>query len=145
MSDDEELCFVDEDDEPNPELNRITNAIIGAAVEVHRHLGAGHLESAYEEAMGLEMTARGIPYRRQVHVELTYKGHVVGKGWLDFLVEEQVVLELKAIENVTGAHTSQMISYLAITGHRLGLIINFNVAALRQGIKRIAGRPAPRR
>src|SRR2546423_154400 len=99
MNDDEKLCFVDQDDEPDPELNKITNAIIGAAIEVHRNLGPGHLESAYEQTMEVEMMLRGIRYQRQLDVELMYKGHLVGKGRLDFLVEEKVVLDLKAIES----------------------------------------------
>lgn len=136
--------FVDEEMEPDPALNRITNAIIGAAIEVHRALGPGHLEFAYEEAMAIEMTLRGIRFRRQVDVRLMYKGHEVGKAWLDFLVVESVVLELKAVEQIVPVHNKQMISYLSITGYPLGLIINFNVPALRHGIKRIAGRPPAR-
>ena len=136
----DEGCFVDEDMEPDPALNRITNAIIAAAIDVHRALGPGHLESAYEQAMDVEMTLRGIPFRRQVDVDLLYKGHAVGKARLDFLVEETVVLDLKAVERLSSVHDAQMISYLSITGHPLGLIINFNVPALRHGIKRIAGR-----
>jgi GxxExxY protein len=136
----DEECFVDEEMEPDPELNRITNAVIGAAIEVHRALGPGHLESAYEEAMAIEMGIRGIGFRRQVEVILMYKGKPVGKGWLDFLVEETVVLELKAVEQFAPLHTSQLVSYLCITGHPLGLLLNFNVPALRHGIKRIAGR-----
>jgi GxxExxY protein len=136
--------FVDEEMEPDPALNRITNAIIGAAIEVHRTLGPGHLESAYEAAMAIEMTLRGIRFWRQVEVRLVYKGHEIGKGSLDFLVEECVVLELKAVEQIISVHSAQMISYLAITGHPLGLVINFNVPALRHGIKRITGRPKVR-
>ena len=136
----DEGCFVDEELEPDPALNRITNAIIGAAIDVHRALGPGHLESAYEEAMAIEMASRGIPFRRQVDVELTYKGRVVGKSRLDFLVEEAVVLDLKAVDQLASIHSAQMISYLAITRLPLGLLINFHVPALRHGIKRIAGR-----
>src|SRR5688500_585096 len=116
----EEECFVDEELEPDPELNRVTNLIIGAAIEVHRELGPGQLESAYEEAMAIEMTLRGIGFQRQLDVELLYKGHVVGKGRLDFLVEGLVILDLKAVERISPVHTSQMISYLSMTGHPLG-------------------------
>ena len=136
--------FVDEEMEPDPELNRITNAVIGAAIEVHRALGPGHLESAYEEAMDVEMALRGVRFRRQVGVVLMYKGREVGKAWLDFLVEECVVLELKSVEQIASVHTAQLISFLSITGHRLGLIITVNVPALRHGIRRIAGRPRTR-
>jgi GxxExxY protein len=134
-------CFVDEEMEPDPALNRITNAIIGVAIEVHRALGPGHFESVYEEAMDHEMTLRGIRFRRQVDVTLVYKGRPVGKGRLDFLVEDSVVLDLKAVEQLGPIHTAQMVSYLSITGYPLALLINFNVPALRHGIKRIAGRP----
>lgn len=138
-------CFVDDELEPDPELNRVTNAIIGAAIEVHREVGPGQLESAYEEAMAIEMTLRGIGFRRQLEVELTYKGHVIGKGRLDFLVEGKVILDLKAVQQLAPIHTSQMVSYLSMTGYPLGLIINFNVPALRHGIKRIAGHAHRRR
>ncbi|HEX8913871.1 MAG TPA: GxxExxY protein [Humisphaera sp.] len=135
-----EEAIVGDCEEPDPELNRITHGIIGAAIEVHRHLGPGHLESAYEEAMAIEMGLRGIAFARQVDVDLTYKGQVIGTGRLDFLVEGLVVVDLKAIKSVGDVQAAQMISYLAITGHPLGLIINFNVATLRNGIRRIAGR-----
>src|SRR5215212_6040786 len=101
-------CFVDEEMEPDPALNRITNGIIGAAIEVHRALGPGHLESAYEEAMAIEMTLRGIQFKRQVDVRLMCKGREIGKGWLDFLVEECVVLELKAVEQISSVHAGQL-------------------------------------
>jgi GxxExxY protein len=133
-------CFVDEDSEPHPELNRITNAVIGAAIEVHRIVGPGQLKSAYEEAMAIEMALRQIPFERQLDIDLMYKGHKIGRGRLDFLVEGRVVVDLKAIERLAAVHTAQMISYLGMTGHPLALLINFNVAALRQGIKRVAGR-----
>ena len=136
----EEDLVVDEDMEPDPALNRITNAIIGAAIEVHRALGPGHLESVYEEAMAIEMELRGIAFQRQLDIRLTYKGRDVGKGRLDFLIEGAVILDLKSIEKLASVHSAQMISYLSITGRRLRIIINFNVPALRHGIKRIAGR-----
>src|SRR5438046_2373344 len=109
-------CYVDEEMEPDPKLNRITNAIIGAAIEVHRALGPGHLESAYEEAMAIEMELRGITFQRQLDVDLVYKGRCVGKARMDFLIEGAVVLDLKAIEQLASVHSKQMISYLSITG-----------------------------
>lgn len=130
--------FVDEDDEPDPALNRITNEIIGAAIAVHRALGPGHLESAYEEALAIEFDYRGIPYQRQLPIILTYRGKIVGEGRLDFLIREKVVLELKAVESISPAFDARIISYLKITKHKLGLIINFNVAVLKNGIKRYA-------
>jgi GxxExxY protein len=137
----DEGCFIDEEMEPDPRLNRITNDIIGAAIEVHRHLGPGHLESAYEEAVAIEMTLVGTRFERQVPVQLLHKGRVVGQGRLDFLVEGAVIFDLKAVERLAETFSTQMISYLAITKKELGLIINFNVPALRHGIKRIAARP----
>jgi GxxExxY protein len=131
-------AFVDEVMEPDPERNRLTNLIIGAAIEVHRHLGPGHLESAYEESLAVEFDLRSIPFERQQAVHLQYKGHEVGKGRLDFLVFGKIILDVKAVESLCSTHSAQMISYLRITGHKLGLIINFNVRVLKDGIRRIA-------
>lgn len=119
------------------ELNRLSHEIIGAAIEVHRVLGPGLLESVYEEALCIELTARGVPHTRQPTVDLSYKGHPVGEGRLDLLVGDTVVVELKAAESLHDAHKAQVISYLKTTGYSLGLLINFNVAVLRDGIKRI--------
>lgn len=90
--------------------------------------------------MAIEMTLRGIHHRRQVEIDLLYKGRPVGKSRLDFLVEDLVILDLKAVDQLASIHSAQMISYLSITGKPLGLLINFHVPALRHGIKRIAGR-----
>jgi GxxExxY protein len=132
--------YVDEEMEPDPRLNQMTNAIIGAAIEVHRALGPGHAESVYQKAMEIELEHRGIAFQRQVDIELTYRGQPVGLSRLDLLVEGTVIVDLKAVDQLAPVHSAQLISYLSITGHPLGLLINFNVAALRQGIKRIAGR-----
>jgi GxxExxY protein len=130
--------FVDEVDEPDPELNRVTNSIIGAAIEVHRELGPGYLESNYENAMEIEFRRRGISFARQVDVFVMYKGQQVGKGTIDFIVEGKVLVELKAVDALAPVHTAQVIAYLKATGLRLGLLLNFNVRVLREGIKRIA-------
>ena len=130
--------FVDCQDEPDPELNRITTAIIGACIEVHRHLGPGYLEAYYEAALEREFNLRSIRYARQFRFSVTYKGERIGKGCLDFLVEDAVILELKSIEQFAPVHTAKMISYLRATRKRLGLLINFNVRLLKEGIKRIA-------
>jgi len=95
--------------------------------------------------MAIEMTLRGIQFQQQLDIDLLYKGHRVGRGRLDFLVEGVIILDLKAVEQLAPVHTKQMISYLSITGHPLALMINFNVPALRHGIKRIAGSPRVRR
>ena len=129
---------IDDEMEPDPELNRITNAIIGAAIAVHKELGPGHLESAYQRAMELEFEHRSISYQRQLPVTLMYRGEVVGEGRLDFLVEGKVVVDLKAIDLIASVFVTQMVSYLKMTKLKLGLIINFNVAVLTKGIRRIA-------
>jgi GxxExxY protein len=136
----EEEIWIDEEMEPDPRLNRITNDIIAAAIEVHRALGPGHLESVYQKAMEIELKHRGVVFQRQLDIELMYRSQSVGMSRLDLLVEGTVIVDLKSVDQLGPLHTAQMISYLAITGHPLGLLINFNVAALRQGIRRIAGR-----
>jgi GxxExxY protein len=133
-----EDIFVDEEMQPDPELNRITNAIIGAAIEVHRRLGPGLLESLYENALAIEFAQRGIPFRRQVCINVTYKVHPIGDCRLDFLVDDKVLVELKAVETLASVHKAQVLCYLRITKHKLGLLINFNVPLLKEGIRRIA-------
>jgi GxxExxY protein len=131
--------FVDDDMEPDPELNRITNAIIGAAISVHRELGPGYSEMIYEEALAIEFTARGVPFRRQHCFQVYYHGHTIGEGRLDFLVEDKVIVELKTAEALASVHTAQVISYLRATKLTLAILINFHVKLLKDGIKRIAG------
>jgi GxxExxY protein len=134
----EEAIHFDFEDEPDPELNRWTNAIIGAAIEVHRELGPGYLEDNYENAMAIEFAARNIPFTRQVPINVIYKGQSVGRGKADFIVAGLVVVELKVVEAFAPIHTAQVISYLKATNLRLALLINFNVRLLREGIKRVA-------
>lgn len=129
--------FVDEEEEPDPELKRVTNVIIGAAIPAHRELGPGHAESAYQKALTIEFDLRGVRYRSQHRFVLTYRGHVVGEGFLDFLVEG-VVVEIKSVKMLAPLHTAQVIGYLRATGLKLGLLINFNVKLLKDGIKRIS-------
>ena len=119
-------------------IEEASNKVIGAAIEVHRHLGPGYLESVYEEALAVELTLRGIPFARQVVFALDYKGHKVGEGRMDFLVDGGLVVELKAVEALAPIHIAQAISYLKATKHRLALLINFNVPVLKDGIKRVA-------
>jgi len=123
--------------EPSAELDRLAHAVIGAAIEVHRLLGPGFLESVYEEALCVELQLRGIPFTRQPIVSVDYKNHIVGEGRLDLLVGDVLIVELKAVDALAPIHTAQVISYLKTTGHQLGLLINFNVPVLRGGIKRI--------
>ena len=119
-------------------LNRLSNRVIGAALEVHRTLGPGYLESVYEEALAVELSLRDIPFGRQVPINIEYKGRPVGEARLDFLVADQIVVELKAVEVILPVHQAQLISYLHATGLSLGLLITFNVPLLKSGIKRIA-------
>ena len=129
---------VDENEVPDPNLNRITNAILGAAIEVHRTLGPGFPESVYGKALEVEFKARHIRFEAQSPVNIVFKGVLVGQGRMDFLVESNVVLEIKTVDAFTPIHTAQTISYLRATGLRLALLINFNVRRLMDGIKRIA-------
>jgi GxxExxY protein len=119
------------------ETNAITGAVIGAAIEVHRHLGPGYLESIYEEALAHELRLRSIAFERQPSVCVTYKGIDIGESRLDLLVEGEVLVELKAVTQVLPLHRAQLLSYLKMTDHRFGLLINFNVRLLRDGIIRL--------
>ena len=115
----------------------LTEHIIGAAIEVHKQLGPGLLESAYEECLCHELHLRGIPFRRQVRVPVNYKGVQLDCGYrLDLLVDESVIVEIKCVEKLDSVHEAQLITYLRLTGKRVGLIINFNVAVLSRGLMR---------
>jgi len=123
--------------EPSGALDQLARAVIDAAIEVHRMPGPGYLESVYEEALCIELSLRGIPFLRQVLVAVDYKGHPVGESRLDLLVGGTLVVELKAVDALGPVHSAQMFSYLRATGHHLGLLINFNVPLLKEGIRRI--------
>ena len=124
-------------EEPSEEVDRLTKLVIGAAIEVHRHLGPGYFESVYKEVLGIELTLREISFDRQKPVAVSYKGNAVGEGRLDLLVENVLIVELKTVEAFTEIHKAQVISYLKATNLQLGLLINFNVPVLRHGIKRV--------
>src|SRR5882724_10647146 len=129
------------------ELNQITSEIIGAAIEVHRQLGPGLLESSYRECLCRELVLRSIPFEREKPLPLEYKGIHLGCGYrLDILVAGCVVVEVKSVEALAPIHDAQLITYLRIGGWRVGLLINFNVAVLKNGIhRRILGfEEAPR-
>jgi GxxExxY protein len=114
-----------------------TGSVIGAAIEVHRHLGPGLLESAYEECLCHELHLRGISFRRQVDLPVEYKGLKLDCGYrLDLIVNEEVVVELKCVEKVLPVHEAQLLTYMQLTGKRVGLLINFNVPLLTRGITR---------
>jgi GxxExxY protein len=123
--------------EPAPALDGLAKAVVDSAFEVHRTLGPGFLESVYEEAMAIELKARGIPFERQKPISVTYKDRPVGEGRLDLLVASQLLIELKAVETLAPIHKAQVISYLKATRLQLGLLINFNVPVLRSGIQRV--------
>ncbi len=123
--------------EPSQEVDRLAYEVIGAAIEVHRMLGAGFLESVYHQSLKLEFQMRGIAYKSKHPVAVTYKGHQVGEGELDFLVGDILIVELKAVEKLSPIHEAQVISYLKMTNQPLALLINFNVPILKEGIKRI--------
>jgi GxxExxY protein len=116
----------------------LSNRILGAAIEVHRHLGPGLLESAYEESLAKEFSIQGIPFKRQVPVPLIYKGSKLDCGYrLDFLVDDVVIVELKSVEVFAPIHNAQALTYLRLTACKLCMLINFNVPTLRDGIKRV--------
>lgn len=115
----------------------LTQAILGAAIEVHRALGPGLLESAYEECLCHELRQRSLHHQRQVEVPLFYKGISLDCGYhLNVLVEETVVLELKCVDRILPIHCAQLLTYLRLTGVRMGLLINFNVPVLMHGVVR---------
>ncbi len=115
----------------------LTQAIIGAAIEVHRILGPGLLESAYEECLCDELTLRKLSFQRQVELPVEYKGVRLDCGYrIDLIVEDKVVVELKCAEKVTPVHEAQLLTYLRLSGRTVGLLINFHVPALKDGIKR---------
>lgn len=119
-------------------INQLTEEIIGAAIEVHREKGPGLLESAYEACLRHELGLRGIAYSRQVPVPLNYKGLVIDVAFrADLIVEQRVLVELKAIETVLPVHKAQVLSYIRETGHGIGLLINFHVPRLIDGVSRI--------
>ncbi len=114
-----------------------TGAIIGAAIEVHRSLGPGLLENVYEECLCHELHLRNIPFQRQITIPVCYKGVKLDCGYrIDMLVASEVIVELKAIEQVLAVHEAQLLTYLRATGKKVGLLINFNVPNLRRGIIR---------
>jgi GxxExxY protein len=123
--------------EPSRRLDRLARTVIGAAIEVHRHLGPGYLEGVYEEALVVELGLRGVPFERQKPIAVTYKGHNVGEGRVDLLVGDELLVELKAVEALAPIHKAQLLSYLKATGCHLGLLINFNVPVLRAGVQRV--------
>jgi len=119
-------------------VNEITKTVIGAAIEVHRHLGPGLLESAYEECLCRELKLRNMAYDRQVALPVIYKGIQLDCGYrIDLLVKNELVVELKSVDQLLPIHEAQLLTYLRLGGWKIGLILNFNVPILKHGIKRL--------
>jgi len=117
--------------------NKVTEQVIGAAIDVHRALGPGLLESAYEECLCHELNVRGVRFERQRPLPVAYKGVRLDCGYrLDLVVENSVVVEIKAVKSIEPIHEAQLLTYLKLGGWRLGLLINFNLPVLKDGIRR---------
>ncbi len=123
---------------PTLEEDRIAAAVVDSGFQVHNLLGPGLLESAYEECLAYELKERGFNIRRQVAMPITYKAVKLDAGYrLDLIVESQVVVEVKAIDRLLPIHQAQLMTYLRLSGRRLGLLMNFNVPMFRNGVRRI--------
>lgn len=117
---------------------QLTNEIIGGAIEVHKHWGPGLYEEIYEKSLYRELQLRNVDFVSQLELPLIYKGEIIGEDLrLDLLVESKVVVELKSVKELEPIHETQLLSYMRLTKCRVGLLINFNVAILKQGIKRM--------
>jgi GxxExxY protein len=122
----------------NPRINRITGAVITAAMKVHSHLGPGLLESAYEACLAHELRKQNFRVAQQVGLPVVYDGERIELGYrIDLIVEDLVVVEIKCVEAINPVHQAQLLSYIRLSGRHIGLMINFHVAHLRDGIKRM--------
>lgn len=123
------------------DINQLTGKIIGAAIEVHKSLGPGLLESAYEECLCHELSLRRVSFHRQRPLPLEYKGKKLDCGYrLDILVEDTIIVELKAVEKIEQIHKAQILTYLKLTELQVGLILNFNVPIMKDGVIRIVNK-----
>lgn len=121
------------------EINKLTETVIGAAIEVHRDLGPGLLESAYQQALEHELTLRGVRFAAQKTCPITYKGLLIENAYrLDLLVEDRLVVELKAVDELADVHEAQVLTYLKFSGCQLGLLVNFRSRLLKDGLRRLA-------
>ena len=114
-----------------------TERIIGCAIEVHRYLGPGLLESVYESALCIELRARSLPFKRQVGLPLYYKGELISEHRPDLIVDDEVIVEIKSVDRLAPIHTAQMLTYLRVTSLRVGLILNFNSQTIKDGTRRV--------
>jgi GxxExxY protein len=131
-----DLSQKSDDAEPIP-INLVTQKVIGCAIEVHRVLGPGLLESIYESAMCIEMDGVGLPYERQVAVPARYKGYALGHYRIDLVVDDLVIVDIKSVERPNAVFEAQVLTYLRLTGKRIGLLLNFNSVLLKDGVKRL--------
>ena len=115
----------------------LTEQIIACAIEVHKHLGPGLLESVYESALCIELATAGLSLKRQVRIPLHYKGILISEHRPDLIVDERVIVEVKSVERFDPVHMAQVLTYLRVAGLRTGLLVNFNSALLKHGIKRV--------
>jgi GxxExxY protein len=116
----------------------LTEEIIGCAIEVHRHLGPGLLESVYQSALCIELRSLGLPFTRQIGVPVFYKGELIAEHRPDLIIRDEVVVEIKSIERFNQVFLAQMLTYLRITGLRVGLILNFNRPVMKDGVRRVS-------
>lgn len=123
------------------DINTVSGQVVDAAIRVHSALGPGLLESAYEACLAHELRKRGLKVLTQVALPVVYDGATIDVGYrIDLLVEDGVIVELKAVEKVAPIHEAQLLSYLKLSGHKLGLLINFHVLHLKDGVKRMVNR-----
>ena len=119
------------------EFDKLSNRVIGCCIEVHKELGPGLLESAYEQSLAHELRLQNIPFEIQKPMPVEYKGVKLNCGYrLDIVVNNELILELKAVDSITGVHKAQLLTYLKLSGINKGLLINFNVSKVANGIKR---------
>lgn len=121
----------------DPDMEELITRVIGCLIEVHRHLGPGYLESIYKRAVCIELGLRNIPFDEERPLSVVYKGRAIHGQRLDLLVDRRLILELKAVSHLEPVHASQLVSYLAVCDLRAGLLVNFNVSILKNGLKRI--------
>ena len=132
------IDLINHRDTETQRLNQITEKIIGCSIEVHRALGPGLLESAYEECLCYELSQSGLRFERQVPLPVAYKGVNLDCGYkMDLVVKNLVIIEIKAVEHLIPVHEAQLLSYLKLANKPLGLLMNFHVSALKNGLKRI--------
>ncbi len=123
--------------ENNPPRDPLTNRVIGLAIGVHRELGPGLLESAYEECLCFELKQSGIDFSRQMPLAIVYKGIQLDCGYrLDIVVQKDLILEIKSVDQLMPIHDAQLLTYLKLSGHKVGLLMNFNTVFLKDGIRR---------